>query len=291
VNDLVRASGGLVFRPGPGGVEVLVVHRPRYDDWSLPKGKDDPGESPEEAAAREVEEETGYRCRVVAPVGQVTYQTSLGQTKHVRFFAMRSLGFSGFEPNPEVDDVRWVDAASAHEVLSYEFDRALVTDADFDALARTGTTFLVRHAAAGDRSAWNGDDRVRPLSRKGMRQALALAQSLVPRGIEKVLSSPHVRCVQTVEPLAAATGLPIAEHEALVEGADVRDGVALLEAISGTNSVLSSHGDVIPNLLDHLVRHGMELLGPFEAKKGSTWVVDVEAGTHVRARYLPPPDV
>jgi 8-oxo-(d)GTP phosphatase len=280
-----------VFRPGPGGVEVLVVHRPRYDDWSLPKGKDDPGESSEEAAVREVEEETGYRCRVVAPAGQVIYQTSLGQTKQVRFFAMRPLDFSGFAPNPEVDDVRWVDVASAHDLLSYEFDRALVSDADFDALARTGTIYLIRHAAAGNRSAWNGDDRMRPLSRKGERQALALAQSLAPQGIEKLLSSPYLRCVQTVEPLAATTGLAIEEHEALVEGADVRDGVSLLEGLAGTNSVLSSHGDVIPNLLDHLVRYGMELLAPFESKKGSTWVVDVEAGTHVRARYLPPPDV
>lgn len=280
-----------MFRRVAGRFQVLVVHRPRYDDWSLPKGKDDPGESPEEAAEREVEEETGYRCRVVAPIGQVTYQTSWGQTKQVRFFAMRPLGFSGFAPNAEVDDVRWIDAASAHEVLSYEFDRALVSDADFETLARTGTTFLVRHAAAGDRSAWNGDDQMRPLSRKGTRQAEGIANLLVPHGVDRVLSSPYLRCVQTVEPLASRTGLPIEQHQALVEGADPRLGLSLLSKLVESNAVLVSHGDVIPNLLDHLARSGMELLAPFEAKKGSTWVVDVEAGAHVRARYLPPPEV
>jgi 8-oxo-(d)GTP phosphatase len=291
VTEIVHASGGLVFRPAPRGFQLLVVHRPRYDDWSLPKGKDDPGESPEEAAVREVEEETGYRCRVVAPAGQVTYQTTLGQTKQVRFFAMRPVGFSGFAPNPEVDAVRWVDADTAHEVLSYEFDRALVADSDFDALARTGTAYLVRHAVAGSRSAWNGDDRLRPLSSKGERQAQAITRSLAPRGVERVLSSSYVRCIQTVEPLAAATGLTIEQHDALVEGAGPREGIQLLTGLIGTTSVLSSHGDVIPNLLEHLVSQGMELLTPLEAKKGSTWVVDVEAGVHVRASYIPPPDV
>jgi 8-oxo-(d)GTP phosphatase len=291
VTEVVNASGGLVFRRGPAGFEVLMVHRPRYDDWSLPKGKNEPGEDPEDAAVREVEEETGYRCRIVVPAGLVTYPTSLGQTKQVRFFAMRPLRSAGFEAGSEVDDARWVPVATAVELLSYEFDRALVTDADFDALARTGTTYLVRHAAAGDRARWNGDDHARPLSRRGVSQAEQIARLLAPEGIERVFTSSYLRCVQTVEPLAAATGLPIEHHQALVEGADVWEGLELLSSLAGANSVLSSHGDVIPQLIGHLAQRGLEAESPLKAQKASIWALEMEAGAYVRARYIPPPAV
>ena len=101
-DDLVRAAGGVVTRPGGVGVELLVVHRPRYDDWSLPKGKLDPGETWEEAALREVHEETGYRCHLGEEVGQVSYRDRKDRPKLVRYWAMRVVG-GGFEPNDEVE--------------------------------------------------------------------------------------------------------------------------------------------------------------------------------------------
>jgi 8-oxo-dGTP diphosphatase len=116
----VRAAGGVVIRDGG----VLLVHRPDYGDWTLPKGKLDPGESWEEAAVREVEEETGLRCDVGEEAGRTFYVDSHGRDKEVRYFRMEPVG-DPFAQN-EVDEVRWVPLADAAELLSYERDRELV---------------------------------------------------------------------------------------------------------------------------------------------------------------------
>ncbi|HEV3378712.1 MAG TPA: NUDIX hydrolase [Thermoleophilaceae bacterium] len=117
----VQAAGGVVVRNG----QVAVVHRPRYDDWSLPKGKLDPGESFEDAALREVEEETGLRCRLVRELPEVRYEVR-GRPKLVRYWAMEVVGETPFEPNDEVDEVRWVERDAALALLSYDRDRAPV---------------------------------------------------------------------------------------------------------------------------------------------------------------------
>jgi 8-oxo-dGTP diphosphatase len=285
------ASGGLVFRPGDTGYEILVVHRPRYDDWSLPKGKDDPGETPMEAARREVEEETGWRTRVVAPLQEVSYSTPSGERKLVRYFAMRPVAFTGFTPNPEVDEVRWVPMAEAAHILTYPRDRQLVESADLEQLAGTGTLYLVRHAAAGSRHQWEGDDRLRPLTAKGARQAAALAEQLGSEPIDQVLTSPYVRCRQTVEPLAVRLGLEVLDHPALAEGSTREEQRHLVSSLAGSNAVLCSHGDVIPELLEWLASRGAPLPPLADCKKGSVWVVELEGGRPVAARYTPPPEV
>lgn len=124
--EVVRAGGGVVWRPAPGGdgIEVLVVHRPRYDDWSLPKGKCDPGESFEDCARREVHEETGLACELGAELAEVRYVDHKGRPKVVRYWAMRPVGGS-FSPNDEVDEVRWLSPESAADLLSYPHDREL----------------------------------------------------------------------------------------------------------------------------------------------------------------------
>ena len=121
----VRAAGGVVLRDGIDGVEVLVVHRPRYDDWSLPKGKLDPGESWEDAALREVEEEIGLRCTLAEELGHVHYTDRKGRSKAVRYWLMEPVG-GEFTPNDEVDEVRWLPARDAIELLTYPFDRELM---------------------------------------------------------------------------------------------------------------------------------------------------------------------
>ena len=118
----VRAAGGLVVRDGL----VCLVHRPKYDDWSLPKGKLDPGEGFEQAALREVEEETGLRCRLCDELPDVRYTDARGRPKLVRYWAMDVIGDSGFSPNDEVDELRWATLAEAARLLSYEHDRELV---------------------------------------------------------------------------------------------------------------------------------------------------------------------
>jgi 8-oxo-dGTP pyrophosphatase MutT (NUDIX family) len=124
--DEVRAAGGVVWRRVDGRLEVLLVHRPRYGDWSLPKGKLDPGESFEQAAVREVTEETGLRCHLGSPLPEVRYDDRFGRSKVVRYWAMEALADDGFAPNDEVDELRWTDLAEARSALSYERDRAVL---------------------------------------------------------------------------------------------------------------------------------------------------------------------
>jgi 8-oxo-dGTP diphosphatase len=123
----VRASGGVVWRRAGGDLEVAIVHRPKYDDWSFPKGKLDPGESWEDAALREVEEEIGLRCRLGHELPPTAYTDPKGRWKVVRYWLMEPLD-GAFAPSGEVDEMRWVPAREAQEVLSYEHDRELLRE-------------------------------------------------------------------------------------------------------------------------------------------------------------------
>jgi 8-oxo-dGTP diphosphatase len=124
----VQAAGGLVVRDRDGGPEVAIVHRPRYDDWSLPKGKLDAGEAWEDAALREVEEETGLRCRLGRELDPVSYRDRKGRTKLVRWWEMTPVD-GEFKPNDEVDDMRWEGVDDALGLLDYDHDRDLVRSA------------------------------------------------------------------------------------------------------------------------------------------------------------------
>jgi 8-oxo-dGTP pyrophosphatase MutT (NUDIX family) len=125
----VRAAGGIVHRQGDDGTEVLVVHRPKYQDWSLPKGKLDLGESPEQAALREVEEETGWRCRLGEHVGKNEYRDRDGRAKRVDWWLMEPVD-GEFAPNNEVDEIRWVPLHQARELLTHDDDYRLIEKAD-----------------------------------------------------------------------------------------------------------------------------------------------------------------
>lgn len=146
---------------------------------------------------------------------------------------------------------------------------------------------VIRHADAGSRERWKGDDRLRPLTKKGRRQAKALVKQLAGRPLERILSSPYVRCVQTVEPLATERGLPIEETDALAEGAGLRSLLDLLDRLSGRPAALCTHGDIMYELLEELVRLG--LVSPDGARydKGAAWIVDEHEGRLLGARYMP----
>ena len=129
MTETVQAAGGVVTRAAPDGtLEVLVVHRPRYDDWSIPKGKLEPGETHEAAARREVAEETGVLVELVGELPSWEYVDRNNRPKVVRYWRMTAVGTTAWEPNDEVDEVRWISVAEAALVLSYEGDRRMVAD-------------------------------------------------------------------------------------------------------------------------------------------------------------------
>ena len=147
---------------------------------------------------------------------------------------------------------------------------------------------LVRHAKAGSRKAWSGDDDLRPLSKRGGTQARAIAKSLAGDGVTRIVSSPFVRCRETVEPLAQRTGVDIELADALAEGASLAESLQLVEKVAGDTAVLCSHGDVLGNLLNHYARIGVAL-GDDRLEKASVWVLEVVDGEVRAAHYVAPP--
>ncbi len=211
----LRAAGGVLWRPSrKHGFRVAVIHRPRYDDWSLPKGKAEPGESPVVTASRELFEETGYTTALGRRLGSVSYRVSAG-TKTVDFFAARALR-GDFAPNKEVDRLEWLPVSAARKRMSYDFDRQTLSR--FTILSvETSTVILVRHARAGHRESFDGPDDSRPLDGKGRRQAAALATELSVFAPILAVSAPLVRCTATVAPLAERLGLTVALDPDLAE--------------------------------------------------------------------------
>lgn len=197
----IHAAGTVLWRPtADGQVDVAVVHRPRYGDWSLPKGKTRPGETIPACAVRETEEETGFHAILGRALGRVCHQVN-GADKVVDYFAARARS-GAFRANNEVDELRWVKPDAAQNLVSYAHDRSMLTS--FAAVpADTVTALLVRHAKAGDRQHWDGPDKLRPLSAAGWQQAAALRTLLPLFGANRVYAAPRRRCVQTVEGLAA----------------------------------------------------------------------------------------
>jgi 8-oxo-dGTP diphosphatase len=147
--------------------------------------------------------------------------------------------------------------------------------------------FLVRHAHAGKRSEWSGDDTRRPLSPRGETQAKGIAELLEGRDMGRVVSSPYLRCAQTVEPLTGAD-LTLELDERLAEGASVDEALALVLELDAVRGVACSHGDIIPAVLEELVARGMTIDGPMLHQKGSVWTIETTDGRPVRATYTPP---
>ncbi|WP_168582355.1 NUDIX hydrolase [Gephyromycinifex aptenodytis] len=203
----VAAAGTLPWRVGERGVEVLLVHRPKYDDWSWPKGKLDPGETWAAAAARESAEETGLRVRLGLPLPGTTYEVAnpsgKGQRlKEVRYWAASVIGGDGVLEN-EIDEVRWVTPKEAKSLLTHPRDleplKALVAHGGPQ---QTQSLVILRHAKAVPRKNWHDSehDWLRPLDEVGSAQAVDMVDLLRAYGVASVVCSPSTRCADTVRP-------------------------------------------------------------------------------------------
>jgi 8-oxo-(d)GTP phosphatase len=249
----VLAAGVVVFRPGR---EVLLVHRPKYDDWSFPKGKLDRGEAAPAAAVREVAEETGLRVRLGVPLASQRYLSST-RWKTVFYWTGRCVGdddVSGYRPNHEIDEVRWVPYDEALSLMTYEHDRGTLQAAR-KVRRRTHAVVVLRHGAARSRRTWRDDDRQRPLLKVGRDQAERLIPVLAAYDVRRLVSSTSVRCLESLTPYAEATGLPLETTRRLSEEDASPQAVAkIVEAlVEGEESaVLCSHRPVLPAVYDAL---------------------------------------
>jgi 8-oxo-dGTP diphosphatase len=286
----IWAAGGIVYRVADDGrAEYLLIHRPRYDDWSLPKGKLDRGESFAEGARREVREETGSKGKLGPYVGTISYETAAGNQKVVRYWLLEH-GTGSFKRNAEVDAVSWLSRGKAMRRLTYERDRGVLQRGhELVKNPARSRVYLVRHAEAGKRSEWSKDDRSRPLSKNGRKQTSALHDLLIEGPITGISSSPYLRCRQTVAGLGKTLGIKVTEEEALEESSPPEKLVKRLRSLSGESIVMCSHGDVISGTVGMLAAEGVDLDGPREWKKGSIWVLEVNGGRVKAGRYLPLP--
>jgi 8-oxo-(d)GTP phosphatase len=287
---LVRAAGCAVWRQADDGtLQTALVHRPRYDDWSLPKGKPVGGEHLLQTAVREVVEETGLEVvvgrrsvrtgyEVVGPEGDPV-------PKEVDYWTAAWTG-GDFVPNDEADELRWLTIEDAADLCSHEHDRVVLTDLARTDVPRASTLLLVRHGHAGSRSDWDGPDDLRPLDSRGTAEARRLAEVLPLFGPTEVFSAPPARCRETVAPLVEGLGLDLQLLPVLGEegfGADPEAGLDAVERLLAPPSspgvtVVCSQGGAIPSVLRALgVRwEGSRAFPP--AAKGSVWVLGGSPG-------------
>lgn len=262
----ITAAGTLPWRVRRGVLEVALVHRARYDDWSWAKGKLDPGEAWPVAAVRETEEETGLVVRLGQPLPTSSYTVANGRSgarKVVAYWAAEVVGGHGRLEN-EIDELAWLPHRQAHTRLDYVRDRdqlgALVRAHEEDRLA-TWPLVIVRHAQAVARSRYRGpDDRLRPLDRVGERRARQLSPILAAYQITRVVTSPSVRCTATVGPYAASAKVVFRTRHGLSEEGYERQPGKLAKHLRrllerGEPAALCTHGPLVPEIIARLQRH------------------------------------
>ncbi|WP_143965590.1 NUDIX domain-containing protein [Gordonia zhaorongruii] len=292
---VVWAAGGVLWRRSANGIEVATVHRPRYDDWSLPKGKTEPGELLVATAARELVEETGYEVRVGQYLRTVEYRLNSGAQKKVAYWSVAAVG-GEFVSNHECDSARWTSVEEAIKLVSYAADRKVLRAFASEPVTDLHTMLLIRHAKAGRRSRFSGDDRDRPLEAKGRDQAAALSDILGIYGARRLHAADRLRCVQTLTPHAEATRSDVTVEPALSEEAFAADPdaafarmLALATDDDGAVRAVCSQGKVIPPLLERWAKRDGARLPASRNRKGSLWALTLQGDRLLAVDHIPSP--
>jgi 8-oxo-dGTP diphosphatase len=294
--ERIEGAGAVLWQSTDDGeVTIAIIHRPRYDDWSLPKGGVDAGESHIQAAFREVLEETGVKAIFGPDIGAVDYEVN-GVTKEVRYWLAEADQFNAATPNPEeVDATEWLSISDAINKLSNADDREIVRMAEEFGFGSTPLV-LLRHTKALKRDLWDGDDGDRPLEHVGQIQAAKIPAIYAPYAIEKIYSSDAIRCVQTIEVMAAEYGItPIYSSEISEFGFEKDSEKALDYALSvmlsDKPSVMCSHNPVLPKLVKKLIgKKNFKRLSA-ELKPGDSFVLHHRSGEVIAVDWTPAPKV
>ncbi|WP_234998798.1 NUDIX hydrolase [Demequina sp. NBRC 110057] len=306
----VIAAGALVWRLREGELQVMAVHRPRYNDWSWPKGKLDEGETLPACAIREVAEETGKQVVLGQPLPTLRYPTG-GKTKVVKYWAAQvasSASAPAVAARPavksasknEIDKVRWLSVDEARERITFPEDLRpleVLVDAWENDRLETRAFVLVRHARAKRRKAWKGSDVRRPITKKGTARSHELVPLFAAFGARRIDSSPARRCVATVEPYAEAAGLEITTHDALTEPGHAEAPLATAKTFvrllgkSGSR-VVCAHRPTLPTIIEMMraatrpyTRGALPRKNPYLPAGGVlvAHVLDTESGPRVTA--------
>lgn len=288
---MIRAAGALLWRENSQlEIEIALIHRPRYGDWSLPKGKVDDGETTLQCAYREVFEETGVKAQFTRELGSVEYQES-GESKRVKYWAAKApLSSQQFIVNEEVDEIRWLTPVDATTLASHDSDKSIIENF-ISQEPRTDTLIILRHTKALERGDWDDLDSKRTLDEKGLQQAANLITHLAPFAIDEIYSSDYLRCVQTVTPLADVRNLRITEIPNLNEEnfeIDPERSISFANAVKQDekNILLCSHNPVIPTMLRGILNTKLKNKDLIKLEPGDAWIVHRVRGEIVALDFL-----
>lgn len=293
---IVRAAGAVLWRHTKGkAIEIAIIHRPRYDDWSLPKGKLENGEMHIGCAFREVLEETGVTPIFGPEIGEVVYIVG-NEKKIVKYWAAMASNIPYGQPDEhEVDEILWLDPTAAKKKLTLDDDRSIV-DFFLDFGVDTQALVLLRHAKAVKREDWDGDDGDRPLAHVGQLQAKRLFPLYFPYAIKEIHSSDAMRCIETIEPMARTMQLTPIFSTDLSEYRYTKDKEASLDYAQdllnrGVAGVICSHNPILPKLLKKLIgkKNFKQLDGKLEP--GQSWVLHHRDGEIVAIDSIEIPQI
>jgi 8-oxo-dGTP diphosphatase len=291
----ILAAGAVVWRRDSNDeIEVALVHRTKYNDWSIPKGKAEENESLVACAYREVVEETGLSVRFGPRIGEVNYPVD-GVNKSVTYWSARLLGVQGDFDKNEIGEVRWVKPTEAIEMLDRTLEKEVIDK--FLALELdTKPLILLRHAKAIERQEWAGEDTDRPLSSLGERQAKRLLSNFLPYAVEEIHSSSAVRCYETITPMARGLSVDFFFTDSLTEEAFSKNQERPIKyvhrlLVNDYTTMVCSHNPILPRIVSSFVDKFGVAVEETKLEPGDAWIAHHVEREVVAIDFLPAPKV